>query len=110
MWPASHRMPGHIGTLGRAAGAVGKTQMPTDNRHLEALLRELGIQPRDSRELEDREQSDEGTSTEERDPERVPLPEPLSLGGVGSASRRTQRHETVAFAYPFLPDATPCRA
>jgi hypothetical protein len=50
--------------------------MPTDNRYLEALLRELRIQPRDSRELEDLEQSDEGTSTEERDPEHDPSPNP----------------------------------
>jgi hypothetical protein len=69
-------MPGQIGTLGRAAGAFGKTHMPTDNRHLEALLRELGFQPRDSRELEDREHSDEDTSTEERDPEHDPSPNP----------------------------------
>jgi hypothetical protein len=50
--------------------------MPADNRHLEALLRELGIQPRDSRELETREHSDEDTSTEERDPEHDPAPNP----------------------------------
>ena len=95
-------MPGHIGTLGRAAGAVGKTHMPTDNRHLEALLRELGMQPRDSRgELEDREHSDEGISTEERSGAR-PLPEPLSLGGVGVPAGALIRLETRAFAYPLL--------